>query len=59
LIGIIVGVGSARAVACLLAARVARALGVTGNILLARLLGAPLAALVVQSVIDGLRTAFG
>jgi len=59
LIGIIVGVGSARAVAFLLAARVARALGVTGNLLLARLLGVPLAALAVQYVIDGLRTAFG
>jgi multiple antibiotic resistance protein len=59
LIGIIVGVGGACAVAFLLAERVAGALGVTGNILLARLLGVLLAALAVQYVIDGVRTAFG
>lgn len=59
LIGIIVGVGGACGVVFLLAEGVARALGVTGNILLARLLGVLLAALAVQYVIDGLRTAFG
>jgi multiple antibiotic resistance protein len=59
LIGIIVGVGGACVVAFLLAERVAHALGVRGNILLARLLGVLLAALAVQYVIDGLRTAFG
>jgi multiple antibiotic resistance protein len=59
LIGIIVGVGGACAVAFLLAERVAGALGVTGNVLLARLLGVLLAALAVQYVIDGVRTAFG
>jgi multiple antibiotic resistance protein len=59
LIGIIIGVGCACAVVFLLAERVAHALGVTGNILLARLLGVLLAALAVQYVIDGSRTAFG
>ena len=59
LIGIIVGVSGVCAVAFLLAEKVAQALGVTGNILLARLLGVLLAALAVQYVIDGSRTAFG
>ena len=48
LIGIIVAVGFACAIAFLLAEKVARALGVTGNIVLARLLGVLLAALAVQ-----------
>jgi multiple antibiotic resistance protein len=39
----------------LLAAKVDRALGTTGNLLLSRLLGVLLAALAVQYVIDGLR----
>jgi multiple antibiotic resistance protein len=59
LIGIIAAVGCACAIAFLLAKKVARALGVTGNIELARLLGVLLAALAVLFVIDGLRTAFG
>jgi small neutral amino acid transporter SnatA (MarC family) len=59
LIGIIAAVGCACAIAFLLAEKVARALGATGNIVLARLLGVLLAALAVQFVIDGLRTAFG
>jgi multiple antibiotic resistance protein len=37
------------------AAKVDRALGTTGNLLLSRLLGVLLAALAVQYVIDGLR----
>jgi multiple antibiotic resistance protein len=39
----------------LLAAKVDRALGTTGNLLLSRLLGVLLAALAVQYVIDGMR----
>jgi multiple antibiotic resistance protein len=37
------------------AGRVARTLGITGNVVLARLLGVLLAALAVQYVIDGIR----
>jgi len=40
-----------------LAGRIAGLLGVTGNIVLARLLGVILAALAVQFVMDGLRSA--
>jgi multiple antibiotic resistance protein len=47
------------AISFLFAARVANVLGVTGNILLSRLLGVILAALAVQFVIDGGRAAFG
>ena len=43
----------------LLASRVAGLLGVTGNVVLSRLLGVLLAALAVQFVIDGSRAAFG
>jgi multiple antibiotic resistance protein len=39
----------------LAAGRIARTLGTTGNVVLARLLGVLLAALAVQYVIDGLR----
>ena len=39
--------------------RIGKLLGVTGNVVLSRLLGVILAALAVQYVIDGVRAAFG
>jgi len=59
LILIIGMIGVACAVAFLFAVPVGRVLGITGNILLSRLLGVVLAALAVQFVIDGGRAAFG
>jgi multiple antibiotic resistance protein len=57
--GILIAVIAAVAALCLLvfllAARIERALGTTGNVLLSRLQGVLLAALAVQYVIDGLR----
>jgi MarC family membrane protein len=41
------------------AERIGRLLGVTGNVVAARLLGVVLAALAVQYVVDGVRAAFG
>lgn len=58
LIAIIAVVAAACVAAFLLADRVAHALGVTGNVVLSRLLGVILAALAVQFVIDGSRAAF-
>jgi len=55
LIGVIAAVAALCYVVFLLAARIERALGTTGNVLLSRLLGVLLAALAVQYVIDGLR----
>jgi multiple antibiotic resistance protein len=56
LIGVIVAVFMLCLVAFLLAERIARVLGTTGNIVLSRLLGVLLAALAVQFVVDGVRT---
>lgn len=57
LFGVIVVVMAACGLAFLLASRIDKLLGVTGNAVLSRLLGVILAALAVQYVIDGLRTA--
>jgi multiple antibiotic resistance protein len=58
-LGILFAVIAAMAGVCLivflLATRIERALGITGNLLLSRLQGVLLAALAVQYVIDGLR----
>lgn len=59
LIGIIIVVAAACALCFLFAGRVAGILGITGNVVLSRLLGVVLAALAVQFVIDGSRAAFG
>ena len=42
----------------LAAERIGKLLGVTGNVVLSRLLGVILAALAVQYVVDGVRAAF-
>ena len=56
LIGVVVLVAAACFVAFLFAERIGRAIGLTGNIVLSRLLGVLLAALAVQYVVDGVRT---
>jgi multiple antibiotic resistance protein len=58
LIAVILVVTLACIAVFLLANRISRLLGVTGNTVLSRLLGVVLAALAVQFVIDGLRVAF-
>jgi multiple antibiotic resistance protein len=55
LLGAIVAVCAISGAVFLLAGRVARVLGVTGNVVLSRLLGVLLAALAVQFVVDGVR----
>jgi len=55
LLGVVVAVAACCLAAFLLAVRIRRLLGVTGNIVLSRLLGVLLAALAVQYVIDGIR----
>ena len=57
LFGVIVAVMVACLIVFVLANRIERLLGVTGNVVLSRLLGVILAALAVQYVIDGLRVA--
>lgn len=63
MLGILAGVIVAVAAACLLsfvaASRIEKLFGVTGNIVLSRLLGVLLAALAVQFVIDGIRAVWG
>jgi multiple antibiotic resistance protein len=59
LIGVIVAVAAACVVAFVAAERIGKLLGVTGNVVLSRLLGVILAALAVQYVVDGVRAAFG
>jgi len=62
-LAIVLGVIVVAIVACLAtflaAPRIGKLLGVTGNVVLSRLLGVILAALAVQYVIDGARSAFG
>jgi multiple antibiotic resistance protein len=55
LLGVVVVVTAACLAVFLLADRVDRLLGITGNVVLSRLLGVVLAALAVQFVIDGVR----
>ena len=55
LLAVVVAVAAACLLAFLFAARLGRILGVTGNIVLSRLLGVLLAALAVQYVVDGIR----
>lgn len=61
--GILIGVIAATNLACYFVYRVAepfdRLLGVTGNVVLSRLLGIVLAALAIQFVVDGAKAAFG
>ncbi|HEY1979355.1 MAG TPA: MarC family protein [Xanthobacteraceae bacterium] len=63
LIGVLIVVVALVAAACfvtfLFADRISRLLGMTGNIVLSRLLGVLLAALAVQYVVDGIRAAIG
>jgi multiple antibiotic resistance protein len=59
LIGIVALVIAACFGGFLIAGRIERLLGVTGNVVLSRLLGVLLAALAVQFVIDGVRAVFG
>jgi multiple antibiotic resistance protein len=58
LVSIIVAVAIASALSFLLADRLARILGRTGNIVIARLLGILLAAFATQFVVDGVKGAF-
>jgi multiple antibiotic resistance protein len=57
LIGVVVVVVALCLVVFLAAARIEKLLGITGNVVLSRLLGVLLAALAVQFVVDGVRAA--
>ena len=59
LLGVVVVVMVACLTAFLAAGRIGKLLGVTGSVVLSRLLGVILAALAVQYVVDGVRAAFG
>ena len=59
LLVVVVVVMAACLVSFLAAERIGKLLGVTGNVVLSRLLGVILAALAVQYVVDGMRAAFG
>jgi multiple antibiotic resistance protein len=59
LIAVVVVVMLACLISFLAAKRIGKLLGVTGNVVLSRLLGVILAALAVQYVVDGVRAAFG
>jgi multiple antibiotic resistance protein len=63
LIGVLIVVVALVAAACfvtfLFADRISRLLGLTGNIVMSRLLGVLLASLAVQYVVDGIRAAIG
>ena len=58
LIAVVVLVAASCLIAFLFAERIGRAIGLTGNIVLSRLLGVLLAALAVQYVVDGVRATF-
>jgi len=58
LLVVVVMVMAASLVSFFAAERIRKLLGVTGNVVLSRLLGVILAALAVQYVVDGVRTAF-
>jgi multiple antibiotic resistance protein len=58
LLGVVALVCAACLVVFLFAGRIARLLGVTGTVVLSRLLGVVLAALAVQYVVDGIRAFF-
>ncbi len=59
LLGVIVLVAAASLASFLLAERIGKLMGITGNLVLSRLLGVILAALAVQYVIDGVRQVWG
>jgi multiple antibiotic resistance protein len=59
LLAVVVVVMAACLAAFLAAGRIGKLLGVTGSVVLSRLLGVLLAALAVQYVVDGIRAAFG
>ena len=59
LLAVVVVVMAACLAAFLAAGRIGKLLGVTGSVVMSRLLGVILAALAVQYVVDGVRVAFG